>query len=77
MRADDLRRWIVEKRQTADREQRELRQAPPGRAWAIQSALALIALGDRFPAGPSAADERDVEQVRARWARLRAFYGKP
>lgn len=77
MHADDLRRWVAERRDAAARERRELREAGADPAHAIQSALALIALADRFAAPSAVADEREAAQVRDRWARLRRFYGRP
>jgi hypothetical protein len=71
---DSARRWIETRRAAAQREALEERTAGPRPAWAITSALALVALTGRlhgWPVPETEIDRREDEIARERWARLR------
>jgi len=69
-----MRRWLESRRAAMRREMAEARAEGPRPAWAIRSALALVALTGRlhgWPVPETEADRREDEGVRERWARLR------
>jgi hypothetical protein len=71
---DSTRQWIEARRAAARREAWEERAAGPSPAWAIASALALVALTGRlhgWPVPETEIDRREDEIARERWARLR------
>jgi hypothetical protein len=75
---DDLRRWVDDRRAAAALERSEARSAPLAPASAIAAALALVALFGRLHGWPAAADpvsEREDEQARENWNRLRRAFG--
>ena len=80
MQPSDLIAWVESRRAAEERERSELREAGPDPSAAIESALALAALAARlhgWPVPKSEVDLREEEQVRQRWAKVRAAYGKP
>lgn len=75
MRAEDVRRWLASHRAAEERELAESRRAGPDPAWAIASALALVALTGRLHGWPVPEDEvthREDMQGYEQWARLRS-----
>jgi hypothetical protein len=71
---ESARRWIEGRRAAGRREASEERAAGPRPAWAIRSALALVALTGRlhgWPVPETEIDRREDEIVRERWAQLR------
>jgi hypothetical protein len=80
MKPEDLLSWVQSRRAAEERERQELRETGPSSAWAVQSALALVALTGRLHGWPPPEDAVTVREdalARARWDRVRAFYGKP
>jgi hypothetical protein len=80
MIAEDLLRWVESRRAAEERERMETRNAGPSSAEAIQGALALVALTVRLHGWPPLEDPvtlREDAQARERWARVRAYFGKP
>src|SRR5262245_65158452 len=80
MRPEDLLRWVESRRAAEERERQEIRSAGPSSENAIQSALALAALTERLHGWPPPEDPvtlREDALARERWARVRAYFGKP
>ena len=80
MSAADARRWVADKRAAEARERAEAREHPPTAAWAIQSALALVALAGRFaeqPAREFPHEREDDLRAYECWSKLRAAAGRP
>ena len=75
MDRNDARVWIEARRAAARREAAEERAVGPRPAWAIKSALALVALTGRlhgWPVPETEVDRREAGLVHECWARLRA-----
>ncbi|HEV7921669.1 MAG TPA: hypothetical protein VGR02_12845 [Thermoanaerobaculia bacterium] len=76
MDARDIRTWAANHRAAAEREREEARRNPLSAAEAYQSALALLVFdeaqnGDPFRR-PDPVSDREDEQVRQAWTKLRA-----
>jgi len=70
----DLRRWLARFDAVASVEREEMRRIGPRPAWSVDLALSLIAAmqaanGGCLPSDPLR--ERETEQVRDTWMRLR------
>ena len=80
MSAADARRWLANFEAVEARERAEAQAHPPSPESAIQGALALVALADRFaeePARDSLQDREEDLRAYECWAKLRAAAGKP